>query len=152
MDDILIEQWRAFRYLFVLYHFAQFNIWNVLFDSQLPCALLIFVINYQLGKGKRRDPRVTFAEGIIGATVAILGMTISVDLLYFFKMFVSISLYIYSLIGWYETFKLSEHQPASMVAPPKVFDRISANSAATIELEDMDVNGDGRTSMNPFNV
>ena len=39
-----------------------------------------------------------------------------------------------------------------MVAPPKVFDRISANSAATIELEDMDVNGDGRTSMNPFNV
>ena len=51
----------------------------------------------------------TFIEGALGVSIATLGMTICVDLLYFFKLLIVISMYLYSVIGLYETSKLSEH-------------------------------------------
>ena len=46
LDDVMIEKWRAFKYLFVLYRYSHFNLWSVLFDSQVPCAVLLLVVNY----------------------------------------------------------------------------------------------------------
>ena len=43
----------------------------------------------------------TFIEGALGVSIATLGMTICVDLLYFFKLLIVISMYLYSVIGLY---------------------------------------------------